>query len=68
MGLPYTATSVNPARSFGPALMCAFRGNIVPLQQVWVFIVAPMVGAVIAAIVYRFFFCCCKKETVNTEE
>ncbi|MCI6986887.1 MAG: MIP family channel protein [Clostridium sp.] len=68
MGLPYTGTSVNPARSFGPALMCAFRGNIVPLQQVWVFIVAPMVGAVIAAIVYRFFFCCCKKETVNTEE
>lgn len=64
MGIPYTGTSVNPARSFGPALMCLFRGNAVPIQQVWLFIAAPLVGAALAALVYRFFYCdkcCCKK-------
>ena len=40
MGIPLTGTSVNPARSLGPAL---FMGGVA-LQQVWVFIVAPLVG------------------------
>ena len=50
LGIPLTGTSVNPARSLGPAL---FVGNGVALGQVWVFIVGPLVGAVIAALVYR---------------
>lgn len=50
LGIPLTGTSVNPARSFGPALLV---GNGTALGQVWVFIVAPLVGAAIAAIVYR---------------
>lgn len=57
LGILYTGTSVNPARSFGPALMAAIYGDGVPLSQVWVFIVAPFVGATIAALVYRFFYC-----------
>ncbi len=49
VGIPITNTSVNPARSIGPAL---FVGGWA-LQQLWLFIVAPLVGAVIAAFVYR---------------
>lgn len=50
MGIPITGTSVNPARSLAPAL---FLGGE-PLSQVWVFIVGPLVGAVIAALLYKF--------------
>lgn len=50
LGIPLTGTSVNPARSFAPAL---FLGGEA-LQQVWVFILAPLVGAALAAVVYKF--------------
>jgi aquaporin Z len=49
VGIPVTNTSVNPARSIGPAL---FVGGWA-LSQLWLFIVAPIIGAVIAAGVYR---------------
>lgn len=49
LGIPFTGTSVNPARSFGPAL---FMGGEA-LSQVWVFIAAPLIGAAIAAVVFR---------------
>lgn len=49
-GIHFTGTSVNPARSFGPAL---FVGGDA-LSCVWVFIVAPLVGGVLAALVYKF--------------
>ena len=48
-GIALTGTSVNPARSFGPALLVG--GDA--LKNVWVFIVAPLVGAALAAIVYK---------------
>ena len=48
-GIYFTGTSVNPARSFGPALLLG--GDA--LKCVWVFIVGPLVGAAIAAIVYK---------------
>jgi aquaporin Z len=48
VGIPITNTSVNPARSIGPAL---FVGGWA-LQQLWLFIVAPFVGAIAAAIIY----------------
>lgn len=54
LGIPFTGTSVNPARSFGPALVSLFCGNATPMSQVWVFIVAPLAGGVIAALVYKF--------------
>lgn len=50
LGIAFTGTSVNPARSFGPAL---FAGGDA-LKDVWVFIVAPLVGGVLAALVYKF--------------
>jgi len=49
VGIPVTNTSVNPARSIGPAV---FVGGWA-LSQLWLFIVAPIIGAVIAAVVYR---------------
>lgn len=52
MGIPLTGTSVNPARSFGPAVMMAFNGDMTALSQVWVFILAPLVGAALAAIIF----------------
>ena len=45
VGIPVTGTSVNPARSFGPAVLAG--GDY--LQQLWLFLVAPLVGAVAAA-------------------
>ena len=49
MGIPLTGTSVNPARSLAPALFLGGQA----LQQVWVFILAPIVGAVIAGFLYK---------------
>ncbi len=53
LGIGLTGTSVNPARSIGPAVMAAYAGNGAPLDQLWVFIVGPLVGAALAALVYR---------------
>lgn len=54
LGIGLTGTSVNPARSFGPALVAMFQGNAAPLGSLWVFIVGPLVGAALAAVVYNF--------------
>lgn len=50
LGISFTGTSVNPARSFGPAL---FAGGDA-LSNVWVFLAAPLIGGVLAALVYGF--------------
>ena len=49
LGIGLTGTSVNPARSFGPALIAGGDS----LSCVWVFIVAPLIGGVLAALVYK---------------
>lgn len=49
-GIYFTGTSVNPARSFGPALMLG--GNA--LANVWIFIVAPLAGGVLAILIWKF--------------
>ena len=51
VGIPLDGTSVNPARSLGPAL---FAGTG-PLSHVWMFIVAPLIGGVLAALVAPLF-------------
>lgn len=48
--IPITGTSVNPARSIGPAL---FEGGVA-LSQLWLFIAAPMLGAVLSALCWKF--------------
>lgn len=49
VAIPITGTSVNPARSFGPAVLAGGAA----LSQLWLFIVAPIVGGAIAAVVWR---------------
>ena len=53
LGIGLTGTSVNPARSIGPAIAAAIAGNTEPLASLWVFIVGPLIGAAIAAVVYK---------------
>ena len=48
LGISFTGTSVNPARSFGPALLAG------KLDGVWVFLTAPLAGGVLAALVHKF--------------
>jgi aquaporin Z len=52
IGIPITGTSVNPARSLGPALVVGGTA----LSQVWLFIVAPLVGGVLAAGLHRLLY------------
>ena len=47
--IPVTGTSVNPARSIGPALFAGVEA----ISQLWMFIVAPIVGAVVAVPVWK---------------
>lgn len=54
LGIKLTGTSVNPARSFGSALFAAFDGNFEPLNDLWVFVAGPFVGAMLAASFYHF--------------
>ena len=49
LGIPLTGASVNPARSLAPALFLGGQA----LEQVWVFILAPVVGAIIAGVLFK---------------
>ena len=51
--IPITGTSVNPARSVGPAIFDAVYGSCSALKQLWLFIVAPFAGAALSAIVWK---------------
>lgn len=50
VGIPVTGVSVNPARSIGPALLVGGTA----LSQLWLFIIAPVIGAVLAAFVWKY--------------
>ena len=52
IGIPLTGTSVNPARSFGPALIVGGEA----LRQLWLFIVAPLVGGIVGAVAHVGLF------------
>ena len=52
VGIHITGTSVNPARSFGPAIFAGGKA----LEQLWLFIVAPLVGGILAALVWKGIF------------
>lgn len=62
IGIPLTGTSVNPARSIGPAL---FVGGYA-LSQLWVFLLAPMVGGALAAPAVEYFYGREEAETPST--
>jgi aquaporin Z len=55
ISIPITNTSVNPARSTGPALALVFAGEGKALAQLWLFWVAPVFGAAVAGVLYRLF-------------
>jgi len=52
VGIPITGTSVNPARSLGPAVLVGGEA----FTQLWLFIVAPIIGGILAALVWRALF------------
>jgi aquaporin Z len=56
ISIPVTNTSVNPARSTGPALVVALAGDRAYADQLWLFWAAPIIGAIIAGIVGRILF------------
>ena len=51
VGIPVTGVSVNPARSIGPAI---FVGGTA-ISQLWLFIIAPVLGSIVAALIWRYF-------------
>ena len=57
ISIPLTNTSVNPARSIGVAF---FSENTLALPQLWLFVVAPLVGACLAGLAYKCLAGCCK--------
>lgn len=48
--IPVTGTSVNPARSFGPAMLAQGMA----LQQLWLFIVAPLAGGILGTLIWKY--------------
>jgi len=62
IGIPITGTSVNPARSLGPALIVGGTA----LHQVWLFIVAPLVGGAVAAVAHQLLFPTTKASAAET--
>jgi aquaporin Z len=61
IGIPITGTSVNPARALGPAL---FVGGTA-LRQVWLFILAPLVGGALAALLHRVIYPSARSDTTS---
>ncbi len=54
IGIPLTGTSVNPARSIGPALIALANGYTEPAKELWIFILAPLAGGALAAFFWKF--------------
>lgn len=64
VGLPWTGGSMNPARSFGPAI---FAGQ---LNTVWIYFIGPLLGGLIAALLYRAYnahWCSDKAESIDID-
>jgi aquaporin Z len=55
VGIPITGTSVNPARSLGPAVIMCFASTKA-IAQLWLFWVAPIIGGILAAVIWRWGF------------
>ena len=62
VSIPVTNTSVNPARSTGPAILLAFGGESWGLEQLWLFWLAPIVGGIAGAVIYELV---AERETVS---
>ena len=66
VSIPVTNTSVNPARSIAPAVFDMNYNGGHGMTDLWLFIVAPLLGAAIAAFIWKYFSGeCCKNETAE---
>ena len=65
--IPVTNTSVNPARSTGPALIVGLFGNTELFSQIWLFWIAPILGAIAAGFFYRAVFESSDSNTANPD-
>ncbi len=54
LGIELTGTSVNPARSVGPAIAALANGVTEPANELWLFIFAPLLGGVLAAVLFAY--------------
>ena len=67
-GIPFTGTSVNPARSLAPAIFAyLYDSNSEPLNELWIYICGPFLGAIIAAFLY-WLITFTKNKEENKEE
>ncbi len=55
-GITYTLASMNPARSIGSAVVGAFAGANKAIEELWIFILGPLVGALLAVLIYKILF------------
>lgn len=63
LGISFTGTSVNPARTFGPAFIKMLQRDNAAISQYWIFLVAPLAGGILAALIYKLLHkCCCEKK------
>lgn len=67
LGIGFTGTSVNPARSIATALEALFYGNAYPMRYLWVFVLGPLVGASIAVEIRKKFNEAPRKNVRNCE-
>ncbi len=68
-GIPFTGTSVNPARSLAPAIFAyLYDYNSEPLNELWIYICGPFLGAIIAAFLYWLITFTKNKKEENKEE
>lgn len=65
LGIRLTGTSVNPARSLGPALLQMIGGDFTAISQIWIFIVGPFAGSALAAILYNFITSAKEKKQIE---
>lgn len=56
IGGPLTGSSLNFARSLGPALASAIAGEYLPLELIWVYLIGPIIGGIIGAVLYEYMF------------
>ena len=72
LGIALTGTSVNPARSLATAISSAiyWNGNasLEPLKQVWIFIIAPLAGGALAAVLHTFLTKDCEEKETKEEK
>ena len=56
IGGPLTGSSLNFARSLGPAIAAAMAGELLPLYKLWIYLVGPIIGGIIGAALYEYIF------------